>query len=91
MIRRVQIVVTGLVQGVYYRYHTKKEADKQGLSGVVRNLPTGQVEIIAEGDEAALHELVEWSRRGPRGADVERLEIDWQEPSREFTGFSVLY
>ena len=66
MIRRARIVVTGIVQGVFYRYSTKRKADELGLAGTVRNLPDGSVEIVCEGDEKEIERLIEWCRQGPR-------------------------
>lgn len=62
--------VTGKVQGVWFRAHTQREAEKLGLTGWVRNLPDGSVEVLACGDENALAQLEIWLRRGPERALV---------------------
>lgn len=62
--------VTGKVQGVWFRAHTQREAEKLGLTGWVRNLPDGSVEVLACGNEAALVQLESWLRRGPERALV---------------------
>jgi len=91
MIRKAVVVVHGIVQGVYYRYSTKNRADSLGLRGTVRNLPDGAVEVVAEGEEERITALIEWCRKGPRGARVDRVDVEWDKPSRAFTDFSILY
>lgn len=67
---RRHIVVSGRVQGVGFRYATKHEATRLGLRGWVRNTDDDRVEIVAEGDAAAVDALQTWCRRGPAGARV---------------------
>ena len=83
--------MTGVVQGVYYRFSTKRKADELGLVGTVRNLRDGSVEVVSEGDEEAIKELIAWCRRGPEGASVEDVEVAWQEPSAAFSRFTILH
>lgn len=71
-----RIIVTGKVQGVFFRQSTKEQAEKLGLGGWVRNNTDGSVEIAAFGEAAAVSRLVEWSREGSPGAEVENLEIE---------------
>jgi acylphosphatase len=78
---RTRAIVSGLVQGVGFRYSAAREAIRLGVAGWVRNLPDGRVEALAEGDRQAVDAFVAWLRRGPRGADVERVEVS-QEPYR---------
>jgi acylphosphatase len=87
--KRVHLFVSGRVQGVFFRAHTRDLAQKLGLSGFVRNLPDGRVEVVAEGPEEKLQELIEFCHRGPPLAHVTRVEIRWEEPTGEFRGFSV--
>jgi len=91
MVRRVALRVTGVVQGVYYRHNTKRRADALGLVGTVRNLPDGSVEVVCEGDEGSIRDLIEWCRQGPPGASVEGVEVAWAEPMGRFARFNVLY
>lgn len=91
MVRQATIRVSGIVQGVYYRYSTKEKADELGLSGFVRNLPDGSVEAHAEGEEEDVLGLIEWCRQGPRGARVDRIDVEWREPSLQFADFSIRY
>jgi len=76
---RVHIIVTGRVQGVGFRYFTAGRAHMLGLTGLARNLPHGQVEIIAEGDRASLEALIAAVRRGPPGAAVRDVRVAWDE------------
>ena len=89
--RRVNIFVSGLVQGVFFRSETRARARELGLFGWVRNLPDGRVEILAEGEKEKLEKLVEWVKRGPDSARVDGLEIDWQEYKGEFKNFEIKY
>jgi acylphosphatase len=89
MTRRIHITVRGLVQGVGFRMYTEREADRLGVRGYVRNLPDGAVEIVAEGDAAAVDHLVTWAQRGPPAALVEEFEFRDQEPTGEFAGFGI--
>ncbi|OPY61946.1 MAG: Acylphosphatase [Syntrophorhabdaceae bacterium PtaU1.Bin034] len=88
---RARIIVTGIVQGVYFRYSTKKKADEFGLKGTVRNLPDTTVEIVCEGEHSDVKRLIEWSKQGPRGAEVAQVDVQWAESSGKFTGFSIVY
>jgi len=64
------VLVSGVVQGVGFRYYTRKRASELGLSGWVRNLADGRVEVWVEGQPAPVEQLLEWLRRGPPGARV---------------------
>ncbi len=85
--QRLQIIVSGRVQGVFFRANTVEQAQRLGLAGYVRNLHDGNVEIVAEGRREALEELLAWSFKGPPGAKVTDLEYAWLEPSGEFRIF----
>lgn len=87
--KRVHIFVTGLVQGVSFRYYTRQEAVRCGVSGWVRNLPDGRVEAVAEGDEAGVDRWTGWCREGPRSARVEQVEVLPETPTGEFQGFRI--
>ncbi len=91
MLRRAEILVKGLVQGVFYRYNTKKKADEFHLGGVVKNLRDGRVEVICEGAEENIARLVEWCKRGPQGAIVERVDVTWKDCLGEFKDFRITY
>ncbi len=78
---RAHIIVAGLVQGVGYRWFAARCARELGLSGFVRNLREGTVEVEAEGERAAVEELLHRLRIGPRAARVTDLRITWRETS----------
>jgi acylphosphatase len=85
---RRRVVVHGYVQGVFFRDSTRRRASELGVMGWVSNRSDGTVEAVFEGAPDAVSAMVDWSRRGPRGADVER--VDEREESPEgLTGFEV--
>lgn len=86
---RARVLVSGLVQGVFFRQKTAERARQRGLSGFVRNLPDGRVEAVFEGGEDGVRGLVEWCHDGPRGARVEAVDVEWGEPTGEFDGFDL--
>jgi acylphosphatase len=75
--------VTGAVQGVFFRADARDRARSLGLAGWVRNRPDGSVEAVFEGDAERVESMVEWCRRGPRGAQVEDVEVEWSDPQGE--------
>ncbi len=80
MATRAQLIVSGKVQNVGYRVHCAREAKRLGVSGLVRNLPDGRVEVLAEGDEAAVDQLAEWCNLGSPFAAVVSVERNAQDP-----------
>ncbi len=89
MKRRARVIISGRVQGVFFRDSTRREARRAGLAGWVRNLPDGCVEALFEGDEAAVQRLVEWCHHGPPDARVARVAVEWDEATGEFAGFTI--
>jgi len=89
--KHVCITVSGLVQGVFFRRHTREMALQLDLKGYVRNLEGGQVFIEAEGDENALREFITWCRHGPSRAVVEKIDAEFSEATQEFIDFSIRY
>jgi len=80
-VKAVRYLVSGRVQGVFFRGSTAAEARRLDLSGWARNLPDGRVEVVAAGDEAALSELAAWLWQEPRAARVDGVEVEeWTEP-----------
>ncbi|MDY7041603.1 MAG: acylphosphatase [Chloroflexota bacterium] len=84
-------VVHGLVQGVNFRYYTSLEARRLGVVGYVRNQWDGTVEVVAEGERSSVERLLAFLHRGPSWATVERVDVQWQEPTGEFQRFEVRY
>ncbi len=89
--KRIHLIISGRVQGIFFRHNTNKVANKLGLTGFVRNLPDGNVEVIAEGDEEKLKELIAFCKKGPEGAYVEDIKIEYGKPKKEFSAFSIKY
>ena len=89
MQKRLRVVITGKVQGVYFRGATLEEAQRLGLTGWVRNLPDGGVEAVFEGQQDALERILAWCRSGPQGARVDTIHADWAAPTGEHGGFRV--
>jgi len=83
-------MIFGKVQGVNFRFETKFIAKNLSLTGWVKNLPDATVEIIAEGNEEKLKELIRWCTRGPQHAMVNKVETNWQEYKEEFTEFKII-
>jgi acylphosphatase len=89
MHQTISITVTGKVQGVFYRQSTKEMAKQLSISGQIRNLSNGNVEIIATGTKDQLNKLVDWCRQGPPRSIV--TEISCKElPLQEFTNFTIV-
>lgn len=86
--KRARVRVQGSVQGVFFRVETRDRARSLGVSGWVRNLHDGAVEAVFEGTEERVESMVEWCRRGPAGAQVASVDVDWEDPARE-EGFAV--
>jgi acylphosphatase len=86
---KVHLVVTGLVQGVGFRYFVYHKAHNLGLSGYVRNLFSDDVEIEAEGDRSLVEELIKYVKIGPRAAQVKDVKIEWIKCSNIQSRFEV--
>jgi Acylphosphatases len=88
---RIHAIVHGRVQGVFFRAWTREQANQLGLAGWVRNLPDGSVEIIAEGPRPALEALLELCQKGPSGATVRRVAVEWPDPEDLPSGFQIIH
>lgn len=88
---RAHVYISGRVQGVFFRYGTKELADRLGVEGWVRNTRDGRVEAVFEGEKEKIEEILNFCHRGPLGASVSDVEVEWQEPKGEFTGFGIRY
>jgi len=85
----VYIRVSGMVQGVGFRYFVYRKAEGLGLTGFVRNLRDGSVEVRARGPKGLLEELVTAVRIGPRGSDVRGISLDWGKTSGPYHSFEI--
>ena len=88
--QQVRLIVSGTVQGVFFRASTRDQALRLGLGGTVRNLPDGRVEIVAAGPEDKLQQLIAWAKRGPSRARVTDVQIDWEAPHGDWADFQVI-
>jgi acylphosphatase len=88
---RFRARIFGRVQGVNFRYYTHREATAQGLTGWVANRFDGSVEVVAEGEKAALQRLLAYLHRGSPSARVDRVQVEWGEGTGEFDRFRVRY
>ena len=87
----LRATVYGRVQGVFFRSFVNMQAEQLGLSGYVRNLPDGAVEVQAEGERQQLEKLVGYLKVGPPAARVDRVVTSWLEYAGNFSGFRVRY
>ncbi len=87
----VKAIVHGRVQGVFFRAFVSREAIALGLSGYVRNVPGGKVEVDAEGEREKLDELIASLKIGPPASRVEKVETTWSEHSGRYTVFETRY
>jgi acylphosphatase len=83
-----RLLISGHVQGVYFRDGVRREALVAGVSGSARNLADGRLEVLLEGDPAAVERVVEWCRTGPPRAEVDDIEITF-EPAINRSGFTI--
>ena len=89
--QRVHLLVSGKVQGVFFRQALKVVAKKNNVLGWVRNLKDGRVEAILEGDNKSINSVIEWARVGPANSRVDDIEVTNEGFKNEFLTFEVLY
>ncbi|MDZ7344464.1 MAG: acylphosphatase [candidate division KSB1 bacterium] len=89
MKKRVHLIVSGMVQGVGFRYYVHHAARRHYLSGWVKNLPDGRVETVAEGDEEELRAFVQEIKKGSRFSRVDEVQVEWQPFSNQFKSFTI--
>lgn len=86
--KKLRLVIHGHVQGVFFRNSMRREAQKLGVSGWVKNRSDGLVEAVVHGSPAAVDAIVRWAQRGPEFAYVERVEIELDDGS--YNGFEII-
>jgi acylphosphatase len=91
MNKRVHLIISGKVQGVWFRASTKEHAQNLHLTGWVRNLESGEVEAVFEGEESAIDEIITWCSSGPPLAEVDDITKKYEEYTHEFTDFKIQY
>jgi acylphosphatase len=87
---RAHVFVSGRVQGVFFRQSTQLEAQKLNVKGWVRNLSDGRVEAVFEGEKLAVEKIVDYCRHGPSAANVENIEVNYENYRKEFSGFEAI-
>jgi len=90
-LKTVRAVVTGRVQGVGFRYSTVDQANRHGVNGWVRNVPSGQVEVFAQGPDVNVDRFLAWLAVGPRLASVADVEVRPAEPDAGLTTFHIRF
>ena len=88
---RAHVIISGRVQGVFFRMETQKAAQLYGVSGWVRNKSDGTVEAMFEGDEKSVDLILEWCSKGSSPAKVEKTDINWKDYTGEFDEFKITY
>jgi len=87
---RARFWISGRVQGVFYRDHTRRWASSMGLSGWVRNLPDGRVEALVEGEKGKIQSLERRLREGPPLSQVENVQTEWEDYKGELLDFRII-
>jgi acylphosphatase len=88
---RAHVFISGMVQGVFFRQETRQQAENLGVTGWVRNLYDGRVEAVFEGEEEDVKALVDFCRKGPRGAVITNVDVTFERFAGEFRNFKVTY
>ncbi len=89
---RAHVIISGYVQGVFFRSATKDEAERRNVSGWVRNLLDGRVEAVFEGERDQVEQMIKFCRKGPPNAVVRDTQVKWEEYRAEFLveGFRII-
>lgn len=88
---RAHIVISGIVQGVFFRVETQRAAQRCGVNGWVRNKRDGTVEAVIEGERQKVASMLDWCREGPPRAVVNQVDVEWEEYTGEMADFRVTY
>ena len=90
-VAEAHVIVSGRVQGVWFRGNTQRVAAAAGVHGWVRNLPDRRVEAVLQGDRASVERVIEFMRTGPPGAAVIDIVVSWRPAVEVFHGFDIRY
>ena len=90
MFKKIHLLISGKVQGVFYRVNAKRKAEELNLKGWVKNALDGKVEILAEGGEDKLREMIKWCYNGSSVATVDKVEEAWMEAEKKFDKFEIV-
>ncbi len=91
MCQALHVYISGLVQGVGFRYAVYRHAGSLGLRGWVRNTPDGRVEAQVEGEREVLERMLEWCRQGPVLSRVDKVDSAWTQATGSFEGFEITF
>jgi len=86
---RAHVMIEGRVQGVNFRASAQAQARTTGVEGWVRNLDDGRVEAVFEGSAAAVKRMISWCYRGPQPARIDRVNVEWEQPTGQERGFRI--
>ena len=86
---RAHVIISGDVQGIGFRFHTRIKARNLGLKGWVRNLESGEVEAVFEGEEDKVKEMIDWCKKGEHRALVKEVKVEFENYTGEFEGFET--
>lgn len=89
--KRVHLIVSGRVQGVFYRDFVRREAERLGVRGFVRNLRDGGVEVVAEGNDDKINEFIKFCKKGSFASFVKNVEVKEEKPTNEFEDFEIRF
>ena len=90
MFKKVHLLISGNVQGVFYRVNARKKAEEFSLTGWVKNMPDNKVEILAEGKEENLKRLIKWCHNGSENAIVKEVKVEWGDYENKFDQFEII-
>jgi acylphosphatase len=88
---RARVIISGIVQGVFFRYNTCNQAERFKVTGWAKNRWDGKVEALLEGEKEDVEKLIAWCHQGPPGAQVDKVEVKWEEYKGEFNSFSIAW
>lgn len=89
--KRVHLIVSGRVQGVFYRDFVRREAERLGVRGFVHNLRDGGVEVVAEGNDDKINEFIKFCKKGSFASFVKNVEVKEEKPTNEFEDFEIRF
>lgn len=91
MQKKLELIISGKVQGIFFRKFIKEKADLLNLKGFVQNEPNGTVKAVLEGEDNKLQEIINHAKTGPKLAKISEVKISWSEPKRNFEQFDIYY
>lgn len=89
--KKVHLIIFGNVQGIFFRSNIKKIADQYNVRGFAKNKKDGSVEVVLEGDNENVDKIIEFCKKGPSGAKIEKINIKEKQYKKEFNDFSIKY